>query len=334
MRFADQSIKIERFQVGLEYSRSEIAAVGKVNAPKSSRDPHWSQGIVEFSNAILLLVTLDKTGRKNYKYDDWFRRKTFWWQSQDRQTQRSRTIGRILSGALPPYLFVRLHEKQSGITQPFVYCGCLLEPEAEGDNPVTVQFTCPDYVEDATGRLRDIYDWRPKKTPRRREKARIAKIRIRRSRGQGRQTDQEVKAATEKRATDAARKHYSARGYAIEDTHANKPYDLKVSKGPDVRHVEIKGTQGRGESVEVTSGEVNAARAGPEPTDLFILHSISVTRSYGVLNVCGGKVRLLRDWGPEKRHLRPTRFAYQVHVKTGRGRRARPRKRRVSPRGR
>ena len=283
-----------------------------MRAPTNSRDPHWSQGIVVFSNAVLLLVTLDKTGRKNYQYDDRFQREMFWWQSQDRQSQKSAVIGRILSGALHPYLFVRIHEKRRGITQPFVFCGRLSEPDAEGDRPVTIQFTSADYLKTASGPLRMIYSWRPQKAASRRERARKAKITRRHGRGQGRQMDQEVRDATEKHAMEAAHKLYFAREFAITDTHANQPYDYVVSKGTDTRRVEVKGTQGAGEYVELTRGEVEAARMGPQATDLFILHSISITRAYGILKVSGGKIRLLRDWVPSDRHLRPTRFTYAV----------------------
>ncbi len=312
MAFTDQRIAIQNFRIGRPYSRAAMAAEGRVSAPSSSRDPHWSQGIVAFSNAVLLLVTLDKTARDDYQYKDYFQGGSFWWQSQNSQTQRSPVIARILRGVLEPHLFVRIRERVKGVTQPFIYCGRFINGEADGERPVTVQFDSLDYVDGPTGDLRAIYNWAPSGPSDSREAAREQAIRVRRSRGQGYQTDQEVKKKTEDLAMQRARQHYSSLGFDVTDTHANKSYDLVVTKGEESRRVEVKGTSSGGDSVEVTSGEVQAARAGPEPTDLFVLHTITITREEGVVKATGGIVRLISGWLPDDGDLRPTRFTYQV----------------------
>jgi len=62
----NESIVVRTFQLGRTYSRLEIARAGQVTEPAGSRDPHWSTGIVPFTNAVLLLVTLDKANKPEY----------------------------------------------------------------------------------------------------------------------------------------------------------------------------------------------------------------------------------------------------------------------------
>ena len=75
-----------------------------------------------------------------------------------------------------------------------------------------------------------------------------------------------------------ATQRYEAEGYDVEYTGASKPYDLAVTKGQDVRRVEIKGSSGEATTVELTSGEVTNSRASV-PTDLFVVDGISWERA-------------------------------------------------------
>lgn len=314
MPFADQKIAVQNFVIGQAYSRAQIAATGKVTTPVNSRDPHWAKGLVTFANALLLLVTLDKGDRKDYQYEDWFEGDSFWWQSQNSQTQRSPVIAKVLAGTLEPHLFVRIRDKLRGHTEPFTYCGRLGDGESEGERPVTVRFSSLDYLANANGTLREIYDWRPNRTRDGEGDTREAVIRSRRGRGQGYQADPEVNRATEACAMRAADVHYTSLGFTVTDTHMHCPYDLRVTRAGESRRVEVKGTQGAGESVELTSGEVNAARTSPEPTDLFILHTITITKLEGSISGSGGVIKLLSDWKPLDGDLRATRFTYQVPI--------------------
>lgn len=319
MAFADQKVAVQNFVIGQAYSRLQIAAAGNVITPMSSRDPHWAQGIVTFANAVLLLVTLDKSDRKDYQYEDWFEGDSFWWQSQNSQTHSSPVIAKILAGTLEPHLFVRIREKANGQTQPFTYCGRLGAGESEGERPVTVCFSSLDYLANASGRLREIYDWSPDRARDSQGDTREAAIRSRRGRGQGYQADPEVNRATEVCAMRAADAHYTSLGFTVTDTHKHFPYDLRVTRSGESRRVEVKGTQGGGESVELTHGEVNAARTSPEPTDLFILHTITITKVEGSVSGSGGVVKLLSDWKPLDSDLRATRFTYQVPIESDTG---------------
>jgi hypothetical protein len=316
MAFADQEISLSSFRVGDAYSRADIARVGNVRPPKSSRDPNWAQGPVAFANAVLLFVTLDKSNRKEYEYEDRYEDQMFWWQSQNQQTQRSPVIQAILSRRKSVCLFVRTTEKRKSKTCPFVYCGQLTEPIPEGERPVTVLFENPDFAIGATGALREVYEWRPTKTPNEQETVREKRIleRAPRASGQGRVQDVRVRLAIERRAMVMAREHYEQLGYTVSDTSRARPYDYVVARGGEKRRVEVKGTVSDGSSVTLTGGEVEAVRAGPEATDLFVLSRIDINMLNGTPVAAGGSLRLITNWRPQTTDLTPTEYRYALPV--------------------
>jgi Domain of unknown function (DUF3427)/Domain of unknown function (DUF3883) len=325
MGSSPDAVNLSKLKIGQGYSRADVATIGGVRLPRRGRDSLWLEGIVEFSNAALLFVTLDKSERPDYAYEDRFEGALFWWQSQNRQSPNDDQIKGILADTKPVHLFVRTTEKQGKATRPFIYCGRLGNPIAEGSNPVTCLFDSLDYVDDADGELREIYDWRPLRTPSRTSIERQATVRARKPRqgkGQGWQIDPEVRRATDSLAMRVAQSHYEALKYAVEDTHLNRPYDFVVTLNSDVRRVEVKGTTGLGDSVILTANEVSAARKGPEPTDLFIVHSITVVKESDSVKASGGEVRLLPNWTPRNADLNPTEYRYSVP--TARGDRGQP----------
>ncbi len=131
-------------------------------------------------------------------------------------------------------------------------------------------------------------------------------------RGQGYEADPLVRRAVELRAMELAATHYRAHGYAVEDTSATKPYDLRCTrKGAEVR-VEVKGTRNDGSEVEVTIGEVENARGTGWRTDLFVVSTIAVSRGDGVIGAYGGSSRIVEGWRPSVEDLLAIRFRYTV----------------------
>lgn len=308
-----EQIQLSSFVVGNAYSRKDIAELGQVTPPVGSRDPHWSNGIVVFDNATVLLVTLQKT---HYDYEDSFEDQEFLWQSQNQQTQSSPTIRALQSGQSQAHLFVRIQAKVKGVTEPFVYCGRLSQPGLADAKPVTCRFESLDYDVYARGELSRIYNWRANQTPshmqeERREQARSSMPRT--GSGQGRMQDVKRKIAIEQWAMNHAKQHYKEAGYNdVEDTSKNRPFDLECRKEGELRRVEVKGTVNLGHSVELTHNEVRAAHEDGVPTDLYILHSITLGDAQGVPVPSGGISRKITDWKPLKEHLKPTNYSYQV----------------------
>ena len=109
-----------------------------------------------------------------------------------------------------------------------------------------------------------------------------------------------------------ARSQYERSGYEVSDTSANRPYDLVVKRGSEIRRVEVKGTVGLGLRVLLTDGEVCAARVGPEPTDLFVVHTIDLVRDQAGVRATGGVANVVTNWNPLDRDLEPTQYRYAV----------------------
>lgn len=192
----------ERLVLGEAYSRKEIAAAGGVEQPTGPRDPYWSTGIVSFDNAILLLVTLEKS---EFNYVDYFEGETFWWQSQTRQTQESEQIQRIAADDLEVLLFVRIHPKIRGQTMPFIYAGRLTSPLMSGERPVTVAFLSADFDSYNGGALAGIYRWRPAGGRQTGREAATRRDQLRAKLEQGPAYDQERSTDIPSRAADVAR---------------------------------------------------------------------------------------------------------------------------------
>jgi hypothetical protein len=124
--------------------------------------------------------------------------------------------------------------------------------------------------------------------------------------------DSVVRSAIEWRAVNLAIDDYAAGGYEVHYTGASKPYDLVVTKGRDVRRVEVKGSSGRATTVELTSGEVDNSR-GSLPTDLYVVDGIRWTRDAdGSVDAYGGDTRWWKDWTADDASLVATRYRYAL----------------------
>ena len=133
-----------------------------------------------------------------------------------------------------------------------------------------------------------------------------------RGEGQGYVSDSRVKRAIERRAVEVAIDWYAERDYTIEYTGDSSSYDLLVTRGAEVRRVEIKGTTNQGTTVELTWREVDNARDFT-PVDLFLVYGIEFERlPDGNAQGFGGYAKLWSDWTPEEASLKATRFRHTL----------------------
>ena len=269
----EEKLEIDAFIVGNTYSLADIAEIGGVEPLLSSWE--WT-GIVEFENCIVLFSTLEKEGLPpEHDYADVFSDYSFLWESQNRNTQATPVILRLISLEAPVLLFCRLTVKVGGVTQPFVYVGTLTAEDYDSERPVQMRFSVNEYVENAPEHLQQLYDWRPGdervlrpiEAPDRRPRIHA---------GQGRQSDPKKRKAIELRAMEVATQHYVDRGYEVNDTSANSSFDLECTKGEEVLRVKVKGLAGALGPVEVTIGEVLSARSADFHTDLLVVYSIGL----------------------------------------------------------
>lgn len=146
--------------VGEQYSRLEMARVGGVTSPTGPRDAHWSSGFVRFANVTVLLVTLEKG---DGGYEDHFDGHRFLWQSQYRQSQKSKDLIAMMGGEVAALLFVRVFRKEKGVTQPFLYCGEVVPQSMSGNRPVDCVFSVKEDLHRRSNEMDLILEWRPLK---------------------------------------------------------------------------------------------------------------------------------------------------------------------------
>ncbi len=132
------------------------------------------------------------------------------------------------------------------------------------------------------------------------------------AKGQGFQLDSKRRKAIENYAMDEARKYFDGKGYECDDHSNKRPYDLLYSRGREVLHVEVKGTQTDGAEVILTRGEVEFARRNEVQMVLFILHSIHVANSKNGFHLSGGDCTLIRPWRVDEGSLMPVSFKYRL----------------------
>lgn len=132
------------------------------------------------------------------------------------------------------------------------------------------------------------------------------------SKSQGFQLDPKLRKAIESYAMNEATTYFESLGYKVVDVSARRPYDLECVKGKAKLHVEVKGTQSKGESVFLTAGEVRFAVKHASEMALFILHSVQIDSSGNV----GGGVRDIHiPWIVNEEDLAALSYKYQVRLR-------------------
>jgi hypothetical protein len=133
-----------------------------------------------------------------------------------------------------------------------------------------------------------------------------------RSRAQGYVADAAYRRAVELHAMQQAVEHYED-GWDVEDSSAGNPYDLVLTGRGETRYVEVKGTAGQGEQINLTANEVDHARRHSGLVALFILHGIDVDRSNPAEpRASGGTVRIIDPLNLAEGDLRATDYIWVV----------------------
>ncbi|MDL4817733.1 DUF3883 domain-containing protein [Actinomadura opuntiae] len=139
----------------------------------------------------------------------------------------------------------------------------------------------------------------------------LARLRRPRSRtGAGYLADPALRKAIEEHAVRRARDLYP--DHDITDVGAICSYDLRAVKGDEEIHIEVKGSTGTADAVELTINEVTHARTTAR-TDLVVVDQITWQRqSDGTIQTSGGRCRHWTTWQPDEMDLRPTRYRYTL----------------------
>ena len=131
-------------------------------------------------------------------------------------------------------------------------------------------------------------------------------------RGSGYLSDVKLKRAVERHAVRLAQKLCETEGYACQDVGATRSYDLHLTKGPEEVHVEVKGSIGIADTIELTSNEVSHSEVASWESQLIVVDQIAWTIDSGVITTSGGRLRRWRGWRATRDRLKVTRYRYQL----------------------
>ncbi|SCG77570.1 protein NO VEIN domain-containing protein [Micromonospora inositola] len=133
----------------------------------------------------------------------------------------------------------------------------------------------------------------------------------RKRRGAGYLRDEVVRLALERHAVDWVLEHYSNHGYDVKDVGSTESYDVLALSGRRELHIEVKGSSGDADTVELTANEVEHASVAS--THLVVVDLIDWRRlPDGTVETSGGRVRVWEKWTPAKMSLKPSRFRYRL----------------------
>lgn len=131
-------------------------------------------------------------------------------------------------------------------------------------------------------------------------------------RGSGYLSDVKLKRVVERHAVAMARKVYETQGYECRDVGTTHSYDLHLTKGSEEVHVEVKGSTGTAETVELTSNEVSHSEVDFWETQLVVVDQIACINNSGEWAASGGRLRRWLDWHAAEDRLKATRYRYQL----------------------
>lgn len=126
--------------------------------------------------------------------------------------------------------------------------------------------------------------------------------------GQGHLADARLRKAVEDEAQQRLMQHYRARRWKVRDVRFAGPYDAEATKGDITLYLEAKGTLGSGESVIVTRGEVEHARANPGRCILGVVSNIELDEDGDV--VSGSGSLRVGFFDPDLGSLRPKAYDF------------------------
>lgn len=122
--------------------------------------------------------------------------------------------------------------------------------------------------------------------------------------------DPVLRKAIEMAAVEQATAHFAAQGYAVKDVGLTHSYDLLATRGEEVRHVEVKGSQGHISKIQLTRNEVKHA-TDFDNTDLILVSEVRWERlEDGSIETGNGDMSVIPNWTPSVENLKPVSYEY------------------------
>ncbi|MEU6072275.1 DUF3883 domain-containing protein [Micromonospora sp. NPDC047074] len=104
--------------------------------------------------------------------------------------------------------------------------------------------------------------------------------------------------------------YHDVEKYAVENVGARESYDVRATRGVEELHIEVKGSSGLADKVELTFNEV--AHAYDTETYLVIVGQIQWRKlPDGTVEISGGRARRWTSRTSAEEHLTPSRYWYR-----------------------
>lgn len=132
--------------------------------------------------------------------------------------------------------------------------------------------------------------------------------------GRGRRLDVEARKVVEKHAEDLAYAWCHQQSWSgVKRVGSTKSWDLEgVDDKGKKRQVEVKGTTGGLKDVEVTAGEVKAAKSHGNSHLMVIVHGIELSFDGKSWNAAAGSLCVFDPWKPKNAELSATRYRWKT----------------------
>lgn len=304
----DEVFYEEKFSIGESFrTKEDIRKKSYLHPMKDGSRESWA-GYASLANAVLLFVNLYKGDvNKIYQFNDYFDGSDFFWESQNGNTLDTPYIQKILAET-NIFLFCRINKKDN-----WTYVGKLAALNFEtSTDPIKFQFEALDYQDNASGDLKDIYDWKPNNqtvVPR----LSMNHKKVRRT-SQGYISDTKKKNAIELHAMEQASKFYSDQKFEVIDVSDTRGlgYDYRCVKDETILEVEVKGTSLSGKELNLTRNEVINAQTTNNVPVLFIVFDILLVidgKDYKVIN---SKQKVINNWKPQEKNLEALTYKYRL----------------------
>lgn len=129
---------------------------------------------------------------------------------------------------------------------------------------------------------------------------------------QGFLADAGARRAVERHAMTLVAERFEADGWTVADRSATESYDLFAEAGEQTLFIEVKGTTGCGDIIQLTRREVEFAQANVDRMALAVVAHIVLAGAGDQASASGGELVVRRSWAPEPSTLQPIAFTCRL----------------------
>ncbi|MDF2381830.1 DUF3883 domain-containing protein [Nostoc ellipsosporum NOK] len=130
--------------------------------------------------------------------------------------------------------------------------------------------------------------------------------------GQGFLADADARAVVERHAMSLVAERFEADGWTVADRSATESYDLLAEAGEQLLFIEVKGTTGCGDVIQLTRREVEFAQANGDRMALAVVAHIVLAGAGDQASASGGELVVRRPWTPAPSTLQPIAFTCRL----------------------